>query len=183
MKSNDGRKMTFKHSIVNQKEEININHHLSHHTRALQKSKYMMIDDDLARLQTQFTIQTKALMEEIQRTETISGGGALIDKQQLKNHKNNQKLILRFCCPEEINKKRQKNLQIKSTFLAKINYLKLLGKKHELIDRIDSWIESNIDEIAAKSAPPKPTSSLASSSQRLKSLSDFTTSFSDKFKV
>ena len=45
-----GGKLTFKHSVVNYKEQNEIDHCLSHHTKTLQRSKYMMIEDDITRL-------------------------------------------------------------------------------------------------------------------------------------
>ena len=44
------KKQTFKHSIVNKKEIKNIDHHLSVHTKSLQRSTYLTIDDDLERV-------------------------------------------------------------------------------------------------------------------------------------
>ena len=40
-------KLTFRHSVVNQKEKDMINHHNSIHSRALQRSNYLVIDDDI----------------------------------------------------------------------------------------------------------------------------------------
>jgi hypothetical protein len=42
--------MTFKHKVVNEKEFNQINHHYSHHSTALQKSNYLIIDDDIDRI-------------------------------------------------------------------------------------------------------------------------------------
>lgn len=49
-------KLTFKHSVVNQKERDYVNHHLSIHSRCLQRSNYLMIDDDINQIQQTFHI-------------------------------------------------------------------------------------------------------------------------------
>ena len=53
-KADDGEnlsgKLTFKHQVVNKKAYYEINHHLSHHCKALQRSKYIMIEDNVDRL-------------------------------------------------------------------------------------------------------------------------------------
>lgn len=54
--STETGKMTFKHRCVNKKEQNQINHHSSHHSVALQKSNYIIIDDDLGRIQQQFNL-------------------------------------------------------------------------------------------------------------------------------
>ena len=40
-------KLTFKHAVVNQKESNEINHHESEHTQHVQRSKYLIIDNDV----------------------------------------------------------------------------------------------------------------------------------------
>ena len=49
-------KLTFKHSVVSQKEKDMINHHNSIHARALQRSNYLVIDDDINNIQETFGI-------------------------------------------------------------------------------------------------------------------------------
>jgi len=88
-------------------------------------------------------------------------------------------LILRFCCPEEINQKRQKNLQIKATFLAKINYLKLLGMKQDIVAKIDSWVDESLDYFSQQA--DKKVADQAMVLIRAKSLDERTTSEHEKF--
>ena len=84
----------------------------------------------------------------MRKAETIGGGGMKnnsIPKSSQKNSQtmamNNDKLILRYCLPKEVNQKRQKNLQWKSTFLAKIRHLKHTGKNQEILQKVDEWID------------------------------------------
>ena len=44
------RKMTFKHAIVNKRDVNQINHHDSEHTQQVQRSKYLIIDNDVENL-------------------------------------------------------------------------------------------------------------------------------------
>ena len=50
----DNSKLAFKHSIVNEKEKDEINVFQSQHTMSLQRSKYVMVENDLERLKAQF---------------------------------------------------------------------------------------------------------------------------------
>lgn len=43
-------KLTFKHKIVNEKENNLVNHHTSQHAKGLQKSKYLVIDENMERI-------------------------------------------------------------------------------------------------------------------------------------
>lgn len=56
-------------------------------------------------------------------------------------------LILRYCPDYEINLKRQQILHLKSTFLNKICFMKIIGKKLLLMQRVDMYIQSNIEDI------------------------------------
>lgn len=44
------RKMTFRHAIINRKEFNVINHHESEHSQHIQRSKYLIIDNDVENL-------------------------------------------------------------------------------------------------------------------------------------
>jgi len=50
-------RFSFKFSIINQKRRNTLDHHSSNHTMTIQRSKYLIIEDDIKRLQNQFTIQ------------------------------------------------------------------------------------------------------------------------------
>jgi hypothetical protein len=53
-------------------------------------------------------------------------------------------VVLRFCQESEVNKKRQKSHQQKTSFLCKFKHLKHLGVKQELQRRIDVWAEEHL---------------------------------------
>ena len=54
-------------------------------------------------------------------------------------------LILRYCPDYEITLKRQEMLHVKSTFLNKLYFLKIMGKKLLLMQRVDNYITENMD--------------------------------------
>ena len=56
-------------------------------------------------------------------------------------------LILRYCPDYEITLKRQEMLHVKSTFLNKMYFLKIMGKKLLLMQRVDNYITENMDQI------------------------------------
>ena len=56
-------------------------------------------------------------------------------------------LILRYCPDYEITLKRQEMLHVKSTFLNKLYFLKIMGKKLLLMQRVDNYITENMDQI------------------------------------
>ena len=72
--------MTYKHKIVNEKESNKINHHSSNHIQTLQKSKYLVIDDDMNRVKTWFQLNQKNIRETMLQSEIIGGGGVPLNK-------------------------------------------------------------------------------------------------------
>ena len=104
--SSSENKLTFKHQIVNEIASNVFTHSKSHHSKALQRSRYVMIDDDVARLQEHYQRTTRNLQEELQRLQVASGGHNDIQQIQKKMRSNARNLILRYCCPAEINKMR-----------------------------------------------------------------------------
>ena len=75
----------------------------------------------------------------------VKGGPREVDQIQSQMRDMSRNLILRFCCAKEINKNRQCLLMIKSVFLAKVQLLKSQGQKFELLQKLDSYVDKNID--------------------------------------
>ena len=89
------------------------------HTIALQKSRYLVIENDINQLMKTF-------------------------KGNIKDaHKD---LTLRYCLDEEVNRKNKKSLIFKTGFLVKVKNLQNNGEKLKLCHRIDMWLDDNIDE-------------------------------------
>ena len=57
----------------------------------------------------------------------------------------NQELNVRYCHKEEVNRKRQNDINHKSKFLTKMVLLKRLGKDNQLMHKLDIWLDDNID--------------------------------------
>lgn len=139
-------KLALKYQQINQIQTNQINHHLSTSAMNLQRSRYVVIDDDVTRLQRHFTIQGVNQQNELKLQEAISGCTAHAKlSADFRNETRN--LILRYCPDTEINQKRQENLLVKSTFLNKIYFMKILGKKLVLMERIDKYIQDHIDDL------------------------------------
>ena len=96
----------------------------------------------MARLRRQFEIQTDAAQQEIQKAEVIGGGGAGVNHLKSKNQ---NKLIISYCLPREVNEKRQRNLMMKARFLAKLKLLKQKGQALIILRNFDKWLNSKID--------------------------------------
>ena len=171
-------KLTFKHQIVNEIASTVFTHSKSHHAKALQRSRYVMIDDDVNRLQEHFQRTTRNLQEELQRLQVVSGGHNEIQQLQKQMRQNARNLILRYCCAAEINKMRQKLLIIKSSFLGKLQYLKALGRKNELMIKAESWIDENLEVLYENYR-----SSLKNKKQKKRTLSYRETLFKDEIEA
>ena len=68
-------RLTFKYQLVNEIESSIFSHDSSHYTQALQRSRYVMIDDDVERLQAHFDKTTENLKKELARLQVINVGG------------------------------------------------------------------------------------------------------------
>ena len=62
-----------------------------------------------------------------------------------KHKQQNGEINLRYCHKNEVNKKWQKDIHEKSTFLSKIVLLKRIGKDNQLMRKTDHWLEDNIE--------------------------------------
>lgn len=63
--SSSENKLTFRHQIVNEIATNTFMHSKSHHSKALQRSRYVMIDDDVERLQEHYQRTSRNLQEEL----------------------------------------------------------------------------------------------------------------------
>ena len=87
----ESQKLTFRYESVKQKEKNMIDHHQSEHTMSLQRSKYIMIDDEV---------------QNIKNSQPLS-----MEKPNIKSYyAEDEKVELRFkyCHPKDVGMKRQK---------------------------------------------------------------------------
>ena len=105
----------------------------------LQRSRYVVIDDEVKRLQRHFKILGMQKQKEIDSQVAITGC-TLHAKLSAEFRNDARNLILRYCPDYEINLKRQQILHLKSTFLNKICFRKIIGKKLLLMQRVDMYI-------------------------------------------
>ena len=100
---------------------------------SLQRSKYIVVENNLERLKMEFKDQIgkpKDTTKKRSRTQSLSEG-----------------LNLRYCLPEEVNRKRQKYLIFKGQFLAKIQHIRSLGQSVQSLAKIYGYIDRNIDQL------------------------------------
>lgn len=100
-------KHVFKHTVINRKEENEINHLASEHPCSLQRSEYIVVENDLDRIRRQYEHFQGGKSEEQRKAwaELCGYSG---------------KLNLRFCHEDEVLKKRMLFLVFKAVFLAKM---------------------------------------------------------------
>ena len=105
-----GGKLTFKHAVVNEKEFNQIDHHASEHTQQVQRSQYLMIDNNV-----------ETLLHQHKGEQNLAKNSYTNQVENLKNvMSSNEKIKLRykFCKSEDVNQKRQNILVFKSKFLT-----------------------------------------------------------------
>ena len=93
-------------------------------------------------------MKSSAQRNEIQNAEIVKNAGSKVNNLNWmeKEHKvQNQQLNVRYCHKDEVNRKRQTDINNKSKFLTKMVLLKRLGKDHQLMRKLDFWLEDNID--------------------------------------
>ena len=113
-----------------------IDHYRSVHTTGIQKSQYLMIEDD-----------PRVIKSYLKHNH---------DKNYVHNEKEadeynhickEPELCLKYCHELEVYKKRNKNLVFKAKFLQKIYSIRSSGKRLEILKMVDEWLEENIDEL------------------------------------
>lgn len=133
---NSATKQVFKHSVVNQKESNEINHLASEHPCSLQRSEYIMIENDMERIRRQY--------------EHFQGGKSEEQRQQWAELCGySGKLNLRFAHEDEVLKKRMLFLVFKAAFLAKLKAQMQNGRSQFVLKKLSAWISDNIDMLYA----------------------------------
>lgn len=132
----DGQsKLTFKHSVINEKEKKEIDYVKSQHTMGLQRSKYVVIEHSIDKIGNLLIKTPEELNEKfITKKEDIEDG----------------QLNIRFCPDAEVVRKRKKFLKFKEGYLAKHEFMKFKAQKILLLDLVRGYIEKNIDKLYEK---------------------------------
>ena len=107
------KKLTYKHDAANKVAKEQVDHHVSEHTLALQRSKYICIDDNLDKENILGKNSKKFLNTGMKKGEFTKD--ELKQMVLPKNYVDNAgALTLRYCPVWEVNKKRQKLIISKS---------------------------------------------------------------------
>lgn len=115
----------------NQLKEVNIMKNFE--CQQLQTSKYIIIQNDMHRIEAQYKFLKKHKME-----DTIDGFTDSIDCFR-------GKLNLAYCPEDEILKKRIDFLKFKAGFLSKMRLLQQNGRMIQVNNKLDCWMEDNMD--------------------------------------
>ena len=126
-------KPTFKHHHVNQKScrEDEQKYQLSQHSMKLQKSRYIMIDDEV-----KSTFQAG-------KSEKNTAHG----RYRFYSMHDNERVFLRlkYCHSRDVNIKRQRELIFKAKMYQKLVHLKSQGKQIEIMNKVYKWIDENYE--------------------------------------
>lgn len=137
-----------------------MDHHKSYHVKALQRSRYLVIDNRYENLEQQDRVQQINLMDDITRSEELNNNGPSFSRVTKEFRSSTRKIMIRYCHKEEINVLRQRDLNQKQTFLGKMKHLKIKGLNLQLLEKTHSFIEHNIDQLYQhhKLIEPEPKS-------------------------
>lgn len=115
--------------------KIDFNTIKSFECHGLQKSKYIIIQNDMKKLEMQYKYLKKLKME-----DTIEGFSESISCAR-------GKLNLDYCPEKEILKRRMNFLRFKGGFLSKVRLLKQNGNNIQINERLNKWICDNLDQL------------------------------------
>ena len=86
-------------------------------------------------------------MDDITRSEDMTNNIASYSRVTKEFRSATRKLMIRYCSSEEVSTLRQKDLNVKKTFLGQLSHLKIKGTSLDVIEKMHSFIEKNIDQL------------------------------------
>ena len=130
--------------LINERLENQVNHVNSHHSISLQKSRYILVDSDEARLTAyaQHQVQQDENQEDFRKylyTNLAEQDKSIEDKL----------LNLRYCHNDEVTNKRHKFIKFKQTYYQKHDHLKNNGQKFGTVKLLQSFIKNNLEHLYA----------------------------------
>lgn len=128
-------KAAVKIHIINKKERKEINILESQHTMDIQRSRYVAIDDNILNRKKCRPNKSKV---DILKIGQLSNTGY---QEKYFNHDIlSTNLNIKYLNPSEVTTKRQKFLNYKKTFAAKVYFLKQMGENINLTKKLDFYI-------------------------------------------
>ena len=115
-------KMTHKHPVMNDPIYQELDHMKNQHTKSLQKSDYVQIEH-----RKEGIANDLAFIIEDEHQRQIENGVVKTQSTSGENLFKNMPLIVRYCNNDEVDKKRQKFIQFKQTYLVKHHNIKNQG--------------------------------------------------------
>ena len=95
--------ISFRQQMVSKNELLEMDHHKSYHVKALQRSRYLVIDNRYENLEQQDRIQQINLMDDITRSEELNNNGPSFSRVTKEFRSSTRKIMIRYCHAEEIN--------------------------------------------------------------------------------
>lgn len=129
------KKASVQNHIINKKERKEINILESQHTMDIQRSRYVALDDNI--------LDRKKCRPNKSKVDILKIGQLSITGYQEKyfNHDIlSTNLNIKYLNPSEVTTKRQKFLNYKKTFAAKVAFLKQMGENIVLTKKLDTYI-------------------------------------------
>jgi hypothetical protein len=140
-------KQVYKHHAVAEDELKEIIPGKSCHVMCLQRSPYLVIDENLANLKKHERILSINRQDERLRSQAFPDDLPRFFRQSRRFRAETRQLVLRYCRPEEINVLRQRAILVKSSFLSKLEFMQGLGLKDQLMAQLEGAIDEKIEEI------------------------------------
>ena len=125
--SDGSAKLTFKHSVINEKEKKEIDYTNSQHSMGLQRSKYVVIEHNIDKINNLL----------IDSEPEVRNAKFIVKKEDI----DDAQLNIRFCPDAEVAKKRKKFLKFKEGYLAKHEFMKIRAQKILTCDLTRGYIE------------------------------------------
>lgn len=116
------------HKLINERKMNQIDHNNSHHSIALQKSRYVLVDSAENRLMEYASHQVRQNEDEEEFRKYIYNNIVEQDKSI-----EDKLLNMRYCHNDEVTKKRHKFIKFKQTYYQKHDHLKNNGQKFHTV--------------------------------------------------
>lgn len=143
------RKLVGQHRPTNLRVRNDLNHHEIAHTKELQRSRYIQIDDEIKDHQK---LETRQRAKEA-RSKTTSIG--LNGYAEVRCSPADHKVELTYTKEAVVRERRKKTLQFKQRLLYQLQNLKAIEHKVRLEGKVERWINDNLEQLTSKSLSRK----------------------------
>ena len=140
-----GETLTFRPQVVNQLQRKEIDIKASVHTKMIQRSNYIQIDNDAESNFVSPGVDAEDARGHF-RKQSGNHRTAKVSKS-VAEPLHQEGISLKYCQPEEVNTTRRKYLHFKGQFAVRHSHIKKNGQRLELVSRLHQWVEENLEEL------------------------------------